>query len=65
MGDMADDAFDQAMFELMDDRAYDESQELPEICPLCKNKTTIRNGKYGEFLGCSNFPKCKFTMGII
>ncbi|MCR5002300.1 MAG: topoisomerase DNA-binding C4 zinc finger domain-containing protein [Lachnospiraceae bacterium] len=20
-----------------------------------------RNGKYGSFLGCSNYPKCKYT----
>ena len=23
-----------------------------------------RNGKYGEFWGCPNFPKCEFTISI-
>ena len=30
------------------------------ICPRCGNKLVLRNGNYGEFWGCSNFPKCKF-----
>lgn len=31
------------------------------ICPRCGGKLVIRNGKYGRFLGCSNYPNCKFT----
>lgn len=30
------------------------------ICPKCGNKLIKRNGKYGEFIGCSNFPKCRY-----
>lgn len=30
------------------------------ICPRCGAKLVIRNGDYGEFYGCSNYPKCKF-----
>lgn len=30
------------------------------ICPRCGGKLVLRNGKYGEFWGCSNYPKCKF-----
>ena len=30
------------------------------ICPLCGGKLVLRDGKYGEFYGCSNYPKCKF-----
>ncbi|MBR2827953.1 MAG: NERD domain-containing protein [Bacilli bacterium] len=30
-------------------------------CPKCGGKLVSRNGKYGEFIGCSNYPKCKFT----
>lgn len=32
------------------------------ICPRCGGALTERDGKYGVFYGCSNFPKCKFTM---
>lgn len=28
------------------------------ICPECGNKLVERNGKYGKFIGCSNYPKC-------
>ena len=30
-----------------------------KICPECGKPLVIRYGKYGEFLGCSGFPKCK------
>ena len=30
------------------------------ICPNCKGKLVLRNGIYGEFWGCSNYPNCKF-----
>lgn len=31
------------------------------ICPRCGGKLVQRKGKYGFFLGCSNYPNCKFT----
>ena len=31
------------------------------ICPKCGGKLVELNGKYGKFLGCSNFPRCHFT----
>ena len=31
------------------------------ICPHCGGHLVLRNGKYGQFYGCSNYPKCKFT----
>ncbi len=35
----------------------------PGICPQCGGKLIIRNGKYGSFYGCSNYPKCRYTWG--
>lgn len=35
-----------------------------KICPRCGNKLVVRNGKYGQFLGCSNYPKCTYTEKI-
>ena len=34
------------------------------ICPRCGKSLVLRNGKYGNFYGCSNYPKCKFTLKI-
>ena len=31
------------------------------ICPSCGGRLTLRRGGYGEFWGCSNYPKCKYT----
>lgn len=30
-------------------------------CPQCNNRLHIRMGKNGQFLGCSNYPKCTYT----
>lgn len=34
------------------------------ICPRCGGTLVIRDGKYGKFIGCSNYPKCQFTKKI-
>ena len=34
------------------------------ICPRCQGALVVRNGKNGKFIGCSNYPKCKFTKQI-
>ena len=31
------------------------------LCPYCKTQLVLRKGKYGDFYGCSNYPKCKYT----
>ena len=37
--------------------------ELKEgICPRCGSKLVLRNGKHGEFWGCSGYPKCTFIL---
>lgn len=32
------------------------------ICPRCGGMLVLRNGKNGQFYGCSYYPECKFTM---
>ena len=34
------------------------------ICPRCGGQLVVRNGKYGKFLGCSNYPKCRYTQNL-
>ncbi|HTY12815.1 MAG TPA: type I DNA topoisomerase [Candidatus Omnitrophota bacterium] len=36
-----------------------------EKCPLCGSQLVIRSGRFGDFMACSGFPKCKFTKPII
>lgn len=33
--------------------------ETDVVCEKCGHKMLIREGKFGKFLGCSNFPKCR------
>lgn len=34
-----------------------------ELCPICRGQLVMRKGKWGQFIGCSNFKSkgCKFT----
>ena len=34
------------------------------LCPRCGGHLVKRNGRYGSFYGCSNYPNCKFTMKL-
>ena len=31
-------------------------------CPRCGGSLVRREGKYGQFYGCSNYPKCKYIL---
>jgi len=33
---------------------------LDETCPECGSQLVIRKSKYGEFIACSGFPKCRY-----
>lgn len=52
-------------FEPMVKHAFDnmekkKAEETGENCPSCGNPLVIRKGRYGEFISCSNYPKCKY-----
>ncbi len=36
-------------------------EALAKPCPECGNALVLRKSVYGEFIGCSNFPKCRYT----
>ena len=34
----------------------------PRVCPTCgSGQLSLKLGKYGSFIGCSNYPECRFT----
>lgn len=54
----------------MNQKCFEEMAKLqkassaPEpspYCPRCKGILQKRNGRYGAFYGCSNFPSCRYT----
>ena len=49
-------AFDAVM------REYEHSYQ----CPNCKNGLlTLKRGRYGGFIGCTNYPECSFSRGLM
>lgn len=52
-------------FEPLVKKAFSEMEkkapeETGDLCPECGSPLVIRNGKYGEFIACSNYPNCKY-----
>ncbi len=43
----------------------DVTQEpINEKCPECQSQLSIRLGRNGRFIGCTNFPECKYTRNL-
>lgn len=43
----------------------DEDKEKARICPKCGNgRMSLKTGKFGAFLGCSNYPTCNNIVNI-
>jgi DNA topoisomerase I len=44
-------------------------QILEEKCPKCESNLVIKQGRFGEFTACTNYPKCKYvkqkTTGVL
>lgn len=34
------------------------------ICPKCRGRLIMKEGEFGYFLGCKNYPSCKYTIDI-
>lgn len=45
-----------------EDYAADFNWEQP--CPICESPMKLRHGRFGPFLGCSRYPKCKGIVNI-
>ncbi len=37
-----------------------KDQFLDENCPNCGVRLVLKHGRFGEFIACSNYPKCKY-----
>jgi DNA topoisomerase-1 len=48
--------------------ANDNGGKSPRACPSCADgRLGLKLGKFGAFIGCSNYPECRFTrkLGIV
>ncbi|MEO0070003.1 MAG: topoisomerase DNA-binding C4 zinc finger domain-containing protein [candidate division WOR-3 bacterium] len=34
---------------------------LEEKCPNCQSPLVERQGRFGKFIACSGYPKCRYT----
>ncbi|MBI3912099.1 MAG: type I DNA topoisomerase [Armatimonadetes bacterium] len=46
------------------ERVRPEPKPTGEICPECGQELLIRASRRGEFIGCSGFPKCRYTRNL-
>jgi DNA topoisomerase-1 len=46
--------------EAFDNMEKKEAEKVGESCPECGSDLVIKSGKYGKFIACSNYPKCKY-----
>ncbi|SCZ64523.1 type I DNA topoisomerase [Thiohalomonas denitrificans] len=43
------------------DQAASEPEKVEgRTCPKCDSELIIRSGRYGKFIGCSSYPKCRY-----
>ena len=40
------------------------AKPIGRSCPKCGSELLLRSGRYGNFIACSGFPKCKYTEQI-
>jgi DNA topoisomerase-1 len=41
-----------------------QPEKTGEKCPLCGGDLVYRQGRYGKFISCSNFPQCRYTANL-
>ena len=46
------------------DKTKTHDPKVVGSCPDCGKDLLKRSGRYGEFVGCSGFPKCRFTCSL-
>jgi len=46
------------------DRKDVTQEALDEKCPKCESQLSIRLGRRGRFIGCTNYPECDYTRNL-
>lgn len=39
-----------------------KNNEKSLVCPKCGGELVVRDGPYGNFYGCTNYPNCRYTL---
>jgi DNA topoisomerase-1 len=51
--------YTRAVEEKAEDASHDSDLVEGRVCPECEHPLKIRHGRFGKFIGCTNYPKCK------
>jgi DNA topoisomerase-1 len=46
-------------------RAEVDEEQFKDACPECGGKLVLKEGRYGKFIACSNYPRCKYTRNYL
>lgn len=52
----------------LEEHFFHENEEGkdPRVCPTCgEGRLSLKLGKFGAFIGCSNYPDCRYTRPLI
>lgn len=59
------DKFDEMVKKADKEMIKKEADKVGKDCPVCGAPLVIRKWRKGEFIGCSNYPKCTHTENIV
>jgi len=45
-------------------KSLKKAEPTGRSCPECGSELLLRSGRYGDFIACGNFPKCRYTEAI-
>ena len=45
-------------------KSLKKAEPIGRECPECGSELLLRSGRFGEFIACSNYPKCRYTEAI-
>lgn len=51
---------DKVEMPVISDKRNNKAREL--VCPECGGKLVEKRGRFGTFMGCQNYPECRFTI---
>ena len=45
-------------------KSLEKEEELDRACPKCGGALRFKNGRFGRFIACQNYPDCRYTEAV-
>ncbi len=52
------------LIEMLNPEDMNNAKSMTTACPRCGGELVEKTGKFGRFLGCDNYPRCKYTANL-